>query len=462
MNKIQKHLKKNISIKFSDLDQETIDYIDDSDLRWWKENKSIEEIINRVWGYDRSYLFINFIKDTFKLTVGWTEHNPVSLSEFQEAIGMRKTLTISDLPKHDQGRKALNHEELLRLPVGTNLLCEFVNPKIPKEYSFPCRKNTESSVRFKKGLLGSGAIVWHMIEPYSFQYITYHFNNTKVSVKWYLGENIDPGKIEDITPIKDDLLSATDIGLVTYEDFLKLPVGTKFTFKFKRGGECEVVKVYSPKQVGGFDQYLCSNYGRFGRWLTIKESSFIKNYTRGFNIHCERIFNDLLKLGKLYNQDDSELKYGISELAKETLKATNFLWKNKGRIKDFKFILDENDFEIINRREQMFEAKTIIKSITLKEIHKDILPEIGRQICDKLGTEYKELDGKIHLVKGLIPPVELSEEKIKELFLPKLVTKEWTSVKDSKAMKILQELKLIKTIEFECPEETIEDLFKGE
>ena len=122
--------------------------------------------------------------------------------------------------------------------------------------------------------------------------------------------------------------------------------------------------------------------------------------------------------------------------------------------------VEESYLDKIKRRfKHMFETKTKVSQLTLKTIHPDVLPEIGELICREIGANYKEKDGKIFLMKGAIIPMELTVERVTKLLVSRIEGKVWNEVKDSKAMSVINRLKLVKRITFENAEESLEDLF---
>lgn len=100
MNLIQKHLNKNLYIKFSDLDQETIDYIKNSDLIWQTGDKLTGQI-----SPESPFLCVEFNKpsEVYYIyhcgKVFASDKRKSTLAEFQEAIGMKKSNLVNFTPE---------------------------------------------------------------------------------------------------------------------------------------------------------------------------------------------------------------------------------------------------------------------------------------------------------------------------------------------------------------------------
>lgn len=121
---------------------------------------------------------------------------------------------------------------------------------------------------------------------------------------------------------------------------------------------------------------------------------------------------------------------------------------------------DESYLEKIKRRiKSMFTQKTIVKEITLHEIHSDILPDVGRSICDAVGAKYKEVEGRIVLIKAGMIPVQLTSESASKLLTDKIKGKPWEDVRSSNACRTISNLGLLNTIQLQNVQESLEDLF---
>ncbi len=346
MNEIQKHLTERLFIKFSDLDQETINYISFSDLLWTDGTRFLGQSSSR-----HPLLIVEFSMPKYVICHNSLDYviyqEILTLRQFQEAIGMKP--------------KIIYNFKLAQLT--WEILQKLDKTRIYK-------------------VLADGEECW----------LTY--SNGK-----------DDGNYsrEKVCPNTEWFLHS--------ERFEGYPAKVKLKNNSWAFYEEEALN------------HLNQRYGIQSLTVYLDENKDLKSITT-----MENVF---------YHSHPQRWEIAINY--PQIGKSESFFNKLKRRIIE------------------MFETKTIVKDIKLKAIHEDVLPEIGKTICNKVGAKYKEKDGVLTLMKGSMIPIKLTSETLNKLVASKIKGKKFEDIKDLPIYRTILELKLIKEIIFENPEENLED-----
>lgn len=378
MNEIQKHhLTGRLVIKFSDLDQETINYISFSDLFWIDGSRFNGQITPKY-----PLLIVELSMPKYVICHNSLDYviyqEILTLRQFQEAIGMKPKLKETLEP-------ILYETDCFRIPPFHNL------KSVPLTWE-NLQKLDRTRTYYK--VLADGEECW------------LNYSNGK------------------------------DVGVKKYSS-----VG-------------DIWWNYSRKNVFPNTEWFLHSerFEGYPAKVKLKQSSWVLNSEEALD-HLNRAYG--IQSLTVYLDENKDLK---STTIIENLVYLSHPQIVRASINYPQIGESESFFNKIKRRIiEMFETKTIVKDIKLKAIHEDVLPEIGKTICNKVGAKYKEKDGVLTLMKGSMIPIKLTSETLNKMVASKIKGKKFEDIKDLPIYRTILELKLIKEIIFENPEENLED-----